>query len=103
MRWIRNLVKELNLLSKGQTKKGPFLVYHKQLDRFIQVKTCPFSFLYDRPDKVKRTGTLLGGTYGLLYGHVGKYSQIIDKVVCYAECYIKLLLKESVGSNAVTK
>ena len=62
-----------------------------------------FSFLCDRPDKAKHTGTLLGGIHGLLYGHVGKYSQIIDKVVCCAECYIKLLRKESVGSVAVTK
>ena len=57
----------------------------------------------DRPDKAKRTGTLLGGTDGLLYGHVGKYSQIIDKVVCCTECYNKLLRKESVGSTAITK
>ena len=63
----------------------------------------PFFILCDRPNKAKQTGTLLGGTCGLLYGHVGKYSQIIDKVVCCARCYIKLLRKESVGSNAVTK
>ena len=47
------LVNELNLLSKGRTKKGPFLVYHKQLDRVVQVKTCPFPFLCDWPDKAK--------------------------------------------------
>ena len=65
----RLLVDELNLLNKAQTKEGPFIVYHHPLKRMVQVKTCVFSFLCDRQDKGKRTGTMLGGLENLIYGY----------------------------------
>ena len=87
------------MLGTGYTNDGPFLVYHKLLKRVIQVVICPFSFLCDRPNKAHCTGTMMGGTYHLLYGCTGNFSTIIDKVVCCNECYKKLLLREVIGSD----
>ena len=80
------LVNELNMLGRGYTNDGPFLVYHKLFNRVVQVVICPFSFLCDRPNKAHCTGTMMGGTYHLLYGCTGNFSTIIDKVVCCNEC-----------------
>lgn len=78
---------------------NPVIQYHKLLKRVVQVVICPFSFLCDRPDKAHRTGTMMGGTYHLLYGCTGNFSKIIDKVICCNECYKKLLLREAIGSD----
>ena len=44
----------------------------------------------------------MGGTYHLLYGCTGKFSTIIDKVVCCDECYNKLLLRDNIGNDGTT-
>ena len=99
------VVKELNCLSSGlRTDGSPFVVYHQKLQRLVRVQTCVYSYLCDRPDKGKRTGTMTGGSHNLIYGSTGNFGQIMHKIgLCRYTCYPELLKCEKTSNTLCSR
>jgi hypothetical protein len=76
------LVKDINELSSKV-----FPVYHRLLNKIVNVKVKLYVFLADRPEKCKRLGLLQGQAFAARYGFVGNIKDVFDKMVCCDNCF----------------